>query len=174
MAAAHVPRLAGQSAEYLQKQLEDFASGTRDNSIMRNFAKQLSKQRRAQIAAQYAGMTAGYLPQPNVPSEEQLSRGRKLAFQGDKQSQIQACDSCHGPDGGGVLHAAPYLAGQFSEYIASSLRAFQTETRKNDGGQLMRSVAQRLSDADISAVSEYFSQARTAQVTPSFTMTRSP
>jgi cytochrome c553 len=45
MAAAHVPRIAGQSADYLKKQLDDHAVGTRDNPIMANFAKALSEQR---------------------------------------------------------------------------------------------------------------------------------
>jgi cytochrome c553 len=45
MAAAHVPRIAGQSADYLKKQLDDHADGTRNNPIMANFAKALSEQR---------------------------------------------------------------------------------------------------------------------------------
>src|SRR5271163_1910647 len=38
-APAAIPRLAGQSAEYLAKQLEDYASSDRANPVMRNFAK---------------------------------------------------------------------------------------------------------------------------------------
>jgi cytochrome c553 len=162
VAAAHVPRLTGQSAEYLKKQLDDYASGARDNPIMRNFAKALSEERRAQLAAQFAAMNAPFLPEEFVASAEQLSRGHKLAYEGDGRHQLQACNSCHGPDGSGVLHAAPYLAGQSAEYIAAALKAFQSGERKNDGGELMRSVAQRLSDADVSAVSAYFAQAGTA------------
>src|SRR5277367_5771774 len=56
MAAAHVPRLAGQAADYLQKQLDDYASGTRDNPIMANFAKILSELQRVDFAARYASM----------------------------------------------------------------------------------------------------------------------
>jgi cytochrome c553 len=42
MPAAHVPRIAGQSADYLEKQLNDYAEGTCDNLVMTNFAKLLS------------------------------------------------------------------------------------------------------------------------------------
>jgi cytochrome c553 len=165
LAAAHVPRLTGQSAEYLQKQLDDYASGTRENPIMGNFAKALNEEQRAELAARYAGMTAAYLPEAApAPSAAQLSRGHQLAYQGDQQLRVQACNGCHGPDGSGVLHAAPYLAGQSSEYIASALKSFQTETRKNDAGQLMRSVAKRLTDADIGAVSAYFAQSGAAHM----------
>ena len=167
MAAAHVPRLTGQSAEYLLKQLDDYASGARDNPIMRNFAKAISQGRRAQLAAQFAAMTAPFLPEVAVANAAQLSRGHKLAYEGDARQELQACNSCHGPDGSGVLHAAPYLAGQSSEYIASALKAFQSGERKNDGGELMRSVVKRLTDTDIAAVSAYFAQAGVAHRTSS-------
>jgi cytochrome c553 len=156
MAAAHVPRIAGQSADYLQKQLDDYADGTRDNPIMANFAKALSEQQRAKFAARYAAISAPYLAQGKPPDAAQLARGHQLAYQGDEAKRVQACNGCHGPDGVGVPHAAPYLAGQSPEFLASALKAFHDGTRKNDAGQLMRSVAERLDDADIAAVTGYF------------------
>jgi thiosulfate dehydrogenase len=156
-AAAHVPRIAGQSAEYLQKQLEDYASGARDNAIMANFAKALSEDQRRDLAQRYAAMSAPFLPEA-AASQKQLARGHQLAYQGDESLRVQACNACHGPDGAGVLHAAPYLAGQSSEYIGTALKAFQTGSRKNDAGELMRSVASRLAEADISAAAAYFAR----------------
>jgi cytochrome c553 len=156
MAAAHVPRLAGQAADYLEKQLNDFADGTRDNPIMANFAKALTKQQRHTFAVRYASMSAPYIAQTASSNAMQLARGHQLAFQGDETRRVQSCNGCHGPDGIGVLHAAPYLAGQSTEYLASALKAFQQGTRKNDAGQLMRSVAERLNDVDIAAVAGYF------------------
>jgi cytochrome c553 len=156
MAAAHVPRIAGQSADYLQKQLDDYAGGTRDNPIMANFAKALSEQQRAKFASRYAAMRAPYLAQSKPPNAVLLARGHQLAFQGDEGERVQACNGCHGPEGVGVPHAAPYLAGQSAEFLASALKAFQDGTRKNDAGELMRSVAKRLDDADIAAVTGYF------------------
>ena len=154
-AAAHVPRIAGQSAEYLQKQLDDYASGARDNAIMANFAKALSAGQREEFSKRYAAMSAPFLPEA-APSQKQLARGHQLAYQGDETLRVQACNACHGPDGSGVLHAAPYLAGQSSEYIGTALKAFQSGLRKNDAGELMRSVAARLADADITAAAAYF------------------
>jgi cytochrome c553 len=160
MEAAHVPRIAGQSAEYLQKQLDDYASGARNNPIMANFAKALSGQERAKFAARYAAMTAPRVATAQSPSAAQLARGHQLAYQGDETRRVQSCNGCHGPDGVGVLHAAPYLAGQSAEYLASALKAFREGTRKNDAGELMRSVAARLNEADIAAVSGYFAGVR--------------
>lgn len=156
MAAAHVPRIAGQAADYLQKQLDNYADGTRDNPIMTNFAKALSEAQRAKLAARYASMSAPYLPEATPINAQALARGHQLAYQGDETRRVQACNGCHGPDGMGVPRAAPYLAGQSAEYLAGALKTFQQGTRKNDAGQLMRSVAQRLDDADIAAVSGYF------------------
>lgn len=47
------------------------------------------------------------------------------------------------------------MAGQSAENLASALKAFQQGTSKNDAGELMRSVAQRLDDADVAALTGY-------------------
>ena len=156
MAAAHVPRLAAQSAQYLRKQLDDYAQGTRDNPIMKNFAKALSEQQRIKFAARYASMPAP-AAEPSEPLiAADLARGHQLAYQGDEIKRVQACNNCHGPDGVGVAGAAPYLAGQSADYLASALKAFQQGTRKNDAGELMRSAASGLDESDIAAVAGYF------------------
>jgi cytochrome c553 len=156
MPAAHVPRIAGQSADYLEKQLNDYAEGTRDNPVMANFAKLLSPQQRAKFAAHFASLSAPNVAESIAINAQQSARGHQLAFQGDEAKRVQACNNCHGPDGSGVPHSAPYLAGQSAEFLASALKAWQQGTRKNDAGQLMRGVAERLNDADVAAVAGYF------------------
>src|SRR6202790_5379691 len=79
MAAAHVPRIAGQSAEYLKKQLDNYADGTRDSPIMTNFAKALSEKQRIKYAMQYASMPVLQSPQPKTLNAAQLARGHQLA-----------------------------------------------------------------------------------------------
>jgi cytochrome c553 len=156
MPAAGIPRLAGQAADYLQKQLNDYASGTRENPIMVNWAKQLNDAQRVKVSAYYASLRAPYIAPTLRPSEAQLARGHQLAHQGDESLRVQACNSCHGPDGSGVLHTAPYLAGQSAEYLASALKSWQQGTRHNDAGKLMAWIAGRLQDADIGAVTAYY------------------
>jgi cytochrome c553 len=155
--AARIPRLAGQSADYLDKQLRDYASGARSNEVMQNFAKPLSEADRAAVAAYFASLAAPFIA-PNPPATDiQLARGRQLAQQGAEAERVQACDNCHGPDGSGLPHSAPYLAGQSADYLAAELQSWRQGKRKNDAGKLMSSVVQRLNDADVSAVSAYFS-----------------
>ena len=159
MAAAHVPRIAGQSTEYLKKQLDDYALGTRENPVMQNFSKQLSEKQRLQFSMHFASMPSHRGAQITLLNQVQMARGHQLAYQGDEQRRVQACNSCHGPDGIGVLHAAPYLAGQSAEYLASALRAYKQDIRRNDAGELMRSIAKRLDEADVVAISGYFANA---------------
>ncbi|HMH28982.1 MAG TPA: c-type cytochrome [Steroidobacteraceae bacterium] len=156
MAAAHVPRIAAQSSEYLKKQLDDYAQGTRENPVMQNFSKQLSEKQRLQFSTHFASMPLPHGERITLLNQVQMARGHQLAYQGDEQRRVQACNSCHGPDGIGVLHAAPYLAGQSAEYLAGALRAYQQDTRRNDAGELMRSIAKRLDEADVVAISGYF------------------
>jgi cytochrome c553 len=154
---AVIPRIAGQSPEYLEKQLRDYATGDRFHPVMQNFAKPLSDSDRAAIAAYFSSLQTPYIPVKTKGFAEQLALGHQLANQGAEAKHVQACKSCHGPDGSGVLHAAPFLAGQSAEYLANSLKSFKEGTRKNDPGKLMSSVAAGLTDADIQAAAAYFS-----------------
>jgi cytochrome c553 len=53
---AAIPHIAGQSPEYLEKQLRDYASGDRVHPVMRNFAKPLSDADRSTIATYFASL----------------------------------------------------------------------------------------------------------------------
>jgi cytochrome c553 len=165
--AAGIPRLAGQSADYLDKQLRDYASGSRENAIMHQWAIQLKDAQRAEVAAYYASLTSPYAVAPptsasNASAPMLLARGHQLAHQGDETRRVQACDNCHGPDGNGAPRTAPYIAGQSAQFLTASLKAWKEGTRKNDDGQQMRSVVDRLNDADIGAIAAYFSSLASA------------
>jgi cytochrome c553 len=156
-APAAIPRLASQSTEYLREQLEDYASGKRANQIMQNFAKPLTPADIEALAAYFSSAHAARTVNPSTASAAQLDLGRRLAQQGSEVERVQACNSCHGPDGIGVLHAAPYLAGQSAEYLTNALTSFREGTRKDGPGKLMSSVAGQLDAADIAAAAGYFS-----------------
>jgi len=150
------PRLAGQSAHYLDKQLRDFASGARDNAIMAAIAKGLNNQTRSKLTAYYASLPAPAPLRGAVPTAAQAARGHQLAAEGSEAKRVQACNNCHGPEGSGVALSAPGLAGQLAPYLAAQLKLWQQGGRKNDAGSLMTSVATRLDGADIAAVTSYY------------------
>jgi cytochrome c553 len=150
------PRLAGQSAHYLDKQLQDFASGARDNAIMSAIAKGLNTQTRSKLATYYASLPVPLPLKKTAATSAQAARGHQLAAEGSESKRVQACNNCHGPDGSGVALSAPALAGQLPAYLAAQLKLWQQGGRKNDAGNLMSSVATRLDDADIAAVTSYY------------------
>jgi cytochrome c553 len=155
IAAAGFPRIAGHSALYVAKQLNDFASGTRASPIMGPIAKALSAQDVADVSAYYAG-------KPNVPwtpekaDAKLVLTGKTIATLGDAKAGVQACANCHGPDGRGEAPYNPPLQGQGSTYITAQLNAWRQGTRHNDSGELMSGLAKRLTPADVAAVSAYF------------------
>jgi len=154
--AVNAPRIAGQTAHYIEKQLRDFASGTRENLVMGGIAKSLSDADRAKVAAYYASLSVPGVAGGARPSAALAARGHELAVQGAEARRVQACNNCHGPEGGGAGLSAPYLAGQMASYLASQLKSWQQGTRRNDAGNLMASVATRLDDTDIAAVTAYY------------------
>jgi cytochrome c553 len=161
-ASGAFPRLAGQSAYYLAKQLRDFASGVRTSAFMTPIAKSLSLTPGsiADVAAYYASENAPFLPlKPGAPAL--IARGQQLANIGSEKQQIQACDNCHGPEGAGEPPAIPYLAGQYAHYIEFTLQMWRRGFRKSSADS-MEVVAKQLSDQDIAAVAAYYQQARGA------------
>ncbi|MAT66590.1 MAG: cytochrome c4 [Gammaproteobacteria bacterium] len=150
--AAGFPRLAGLSDQYLSKQLRDYSQGTRSNPVMQPIAAALEQQQRLDVAAYYAGQA----PASNADEAAPPDAGRTLALRGDWDNTIPACVSCHGPGGRGIPPDFPPLAGQHASYIQSQLEAWRKGTRHNDANNLMRVVAERLTQTQIQAVSEYF------------------
>jgi cytochrome c553 len=153
--AAGYPRLAGQSASYLEKQLRDYVAGLRNNPVMAPLAKAYNEQQQADLAAYFASLSAPYAVATAKPDAALLARGRLLVRAGDEAKQLQACANCHGPDGSGEPLSAPYLMGQSATYLTGTINEWKSGARTNDGGKLMTVVANRLDEQDIAAVGTY-------------------
>lgn len=153
-AASGYPALAGLSAAYIEQQLFSFKHGTRQNPIMKGLATPLNSTQRRDIARYYAAMNVPPKPEPKT-----LPAGATLAMRGDwngTTSGIPACDACHGPEGIGVAPMFPRLAGQSRAYLAAQLADWQNGSRNNDPLHLMRNIARRLTQAQITAVTTYY------------------
>lgn len=70
--------------------------------------------------------------------------------------EVPPCASCHGPNGRGVGATFPELAGQHASYLSAQFAAWKNGTRSNDPQNLMKGVAERLTDAEIQAVAAWF------------------
>ena len=154
------PRIAGQSAWYLAKQLRDFTTDVRANAVMTPIAKALTSDDVADLSAYYAGVESPFLPLP-AADPALIRRGEQLAKTGDAAKNLQSCDNCHGPGGVGEPPAIPYLAGQYAHYTSFELQMWQRGFRKSSP-EGMAVIARLLNDQDIAAVAAYFQQVRSA------------
>lgn len=154
--ATDFPRLAGLSAAYLQRQLDDFASGSRANAVMQPVAKALSEAERKALGEYYSKLPIPALATPTTPMPARDSVGALLATRGRWSQQVPACDQCHAPGGVGVGANFPPLAGQSATYIENQLKAWKQGSRHNDPLELMQHVSKALSDADITAVATWY------------------
>lgn len=151
------PRLAGQHPEYLLKQLMNFKSqggkpADRANAVMGGMAAPLSAQDMGNLAAYFAGQK----PKPGAARDPDLAKlGQSIYRGGIMAKGVAACASCHSPNGAGIPSQFPRLAGQHAEYVAAQLKTFRSGERANDPNSMMRMIAAKLSDKEISAVSDY-------------------
>jgi len=149
----NTPRLAGQPADYLHKQLQDFKTGLRHNESMQVVARALTDADMAKLASYYAGIKLSTTVAPTLGGD--LARGRAIAEKGDWKTDVPACFSCHGMGGEGVAPGFPALAGQKPDYIFGQLAAWHQGERKNSPQALMDGIAQRMSFEDMRAVADY-------------------
>lgn len=153
-----VPDLGGQDPLYTYKQLADYKVGTRASSIMTEAVKPLSDRDMVDLAAFYAAQkpprSTGATPAPNAAAV-------KLVSVGDGPRLIPACDACHGERGAGNprFYGMPALKDQKLQDLVVQMRAFRSGERGNDVYRVMRAVSKRLSDAEIAALSAYYSGA---------------
>lgn len=156
------PSLAGQHPEYLYKQLGNFKPkagkpAERNNAVMAGMAAPLSDDDMKNVAAYYTSQT----PRPRAARDPELVKQGQLIYRGGIAAKsVAACASCHSPNGAGLPAQYPRVSGQHAEYTAAQLKAFRAGERANDPNNMMRTVAAKLSDREIAAVSEYIAGLR--------------
>lgn len=151
--APNFPKLAGQGQRYMLKQLHEIRDGKRVVLEMTGLLTNLNEQDLNDIAAFYASQKGSV----GAADEKLVARGEAL-FRGGKLSEgMPACTGCHSPNGVGNAPAGfPHLGGQHADYIKKQLVAFREGDRTNDGDTMvMRSIAAKLSNKDIEALSQY-------------------
>jgi cytochrome c553 len=164
------PRLAGQGAKYLYKQLQDFKAGIRHDATMQGMAFALSDQDMADLATYFSEQKTGV----GQAKADLVKQGERIYRGGNAKTGLAACAGCHNPQGkGNALAGYPHLGGQQADYVKKQLQAFRAAgradivadpalKRTNDAakaGELgpMQMIAAKLSDTEIEAVSSYIS-----------------
>jgi cytochrome c553 len=148
------PKIAGQNFNYIIKQLRDYKSGERANATMSAMVAALSDQDMMDLAAWFSSQEVTLLG----AELNSLELGEKIYRSGVRELSVAACSACHSPTGGGNGPAGfPSLSGQHPDYTLIQLKAFRAGERQNDSSAMMRSIVERLTDNELSALANYVS-----------------
>lgn len=159
-AAPANPKLAGQPAEYITKQLRNFKAaladagkdGVRKSDIMGPIVKDLTDQDLLNLGAYFSEKA----PKP-ATAKIPYTDGEKVFRGGNAGTGVPACAACHGAVGQGIPVQFPRLAGQHADYVYKQLMAFRNNDRKNDAGKMMRTIANKMSEKEMRDVANYIS-----------------
>lgn len=143
------PKLAGQHAAYITKQIFNFKTGQRSGTVMTDVANTLLAADVRRVARYFSSLPIS----PQLPTDLGIVEfGRQLYLHGVPERSVSACVSCHGAGARGGAQM-PRLASQHAEYLTRQLLAFRSNARGNDKG--MHGSVYALGDFDIRALGEY-------------------
>jgi cytochrome c553 len=136
-----IPIIWGQQESFLVKQLHDYKSKDRENSIMTPMAEGIKQPDIRKVARYFAAKTwparhAGAYAAPSAPAG------------------MAVCRICHQENFQGGL-PAPRLAGQSYEYLVGQMNAFADEQRTNSAD--MMKLMKALTPAERQAMARYLS-----------------
>lgn len=145
------PRLTGQHASVVIKQVTEVRAGIRANPKMAPFSSDHA------VTPQEIADIAVYVEQLTTARENgkgpgtMLARGKALYEQGK-------CAECHGERGEGkALNAYPVVAAQHYEYLRRELDHIQKGIRGNSHPKMVKAI-ERYTREDMEAVSDYMSR----------------
>ena len=145
------PRLAGQNAAYIAKQLADFQSGRRKGT-MNEMVKGLTADEMRSLGEYFAAQP----PKSHRVFDKALAAvGYYLYHKGNRWNDLPSCASCHGENGSGS-ETLPRLAGQHKHYLVQQLDAFKERTRTNDNA-IMFTIQGKLTEMERVALALYIS-----------------
>ena len=99
-----------------------------------------------------------------LPVSLLLALALPVAAEDTVPAKAVVCAACHGEGGAKpILPEYPVLAGQYSNYLAHSLREYREGTRTN---AVMKAQAGALTDAEIKELSLYYSRQAGPLYTP--------
>ena len=156
MPSIGAPRIAGQTRQYIVREIREVQKGKRYGPVMAGVVQNLSKHDIEAVAMYYAHSRTPKVRDVDSPSPSRIALGKRIAQRGLWQRNIPACMQCHGVNGSGVPPLFPYIAGQNRTYLMRQLIAYAFLERKDDPQGLMRGIARRLTAGERKAVAEYF------------------
>lgn len=147
-----VPKIAGQSAQYIAAALKAYKTGDRKHPTMRGIAESLSEQDIADISTYYQDLgKAGRAPLAEKPSRAPNAQVAVMLQKGN-------CVACHGANlSKGIDPSYPKIAGQYDDYLFVALKAYKTDNNatmgRNNG--IMGAIAKQFSNNELKALANY-------------------
>ena len=138
----HVPRVAGQSADYLAAALTLYRDGDRAHPTMLAQAASLSDQDIQDIAAYLASVG------PQLDSA--------AAASGEAPAAAVVCAACHGAAGVSMIPTNPHLAGQQLDYLEQTVSQYKDGGRKGPNAIAMQAQMSTISEEDLAAVLAFY------------------
>jgi cytochrome c553 len=145
-----VPKISGQTQEFLAASLVAYQRGDRKHPTMRGISGTLTEQDIADLAVFYAAhngnVTAAEAPsrQPSTSTAALLERG--------------ACISCHGANFSSPIDPSyPKLAGQYADYLYVALKSYKIEGNHVIGrnNAIMGSIVQQYTLRELREMANY-------------------
>lgn len=145
------PRLTGQHASVLIKQITEIRAGIRSNPKMLPFVEDPA------IAMEEIGDIAAYLS--SLTSVRENGKGAEdLSVRGKKVFTDNKCFECHGKNGeGNAEKSYPVLASQHYGYLLREMGLIKTGVRGNSNPDMVKAIS-NLSQADLEAAADYLSR----------------
>ena len=144
------PKLSGQHAKYIIRQILDFQGDRRKDPVMSPIAEKLNRRTIVEIAK--------YFSKQPVTTEKQQSD-----YHGDTGRQLYIednCSLCHHTktirEFSNLPHG-PVIAGQRRDYLVKAMHDIKKHKRPADVFELMHRILDDLSDKDIEALADYIS-----------------
>lgn len=148
--ANQTPRLSGQHATVIIKQVLDIRSGLRSNPLMKPLVveEKLSLQTLADIAAHLQ----------TLPVSGPIAMGPGSGVARGKALFAKDCAGCHGADGeGNASTFMPMVAAQHYSYLLRELELIRNGERGNSN-PAMASLLKSYAQDDLQAVADYMAQ----------------
>lgn len=144
------PRLSGQHATVLMKQISDIRSGRRNNPKMEPYVEDHL------AAPEDIADIATYLETLPISTENGKGPGANLAA--GKEIYDRDCVECHGKNGeGSAAKFFPMVAAQHYRYLLRELRFIRDGDRGNSNPDMVK-VIKSYRDAQLEALADYMAQ----------------
>lgn len=145
------PSLAGQHEKYLIDAVTAYKNGTRNNAVMGPLVMSLSQKEIEDIAAFYNSLSMS-----KKDFDLELAKKGEALYRGGNNKGVAACIACHGPtDKGNPGAGYPAIAGQHAEYTKLALIEYTNGNRQSVMNDMMQTIAARLTQEEMEALSEY-------------------